>query len=110
MQTSDLHSAEKRHSGWKKVTLRWVLAFFIPFMITFGLLVSHEKNKAYDDLQRGRPISGQVVGKPADTIEAWEMAAGFTACLSTPVGLLGLVGYGGFLLCAKLARPSKKGQ
>lgn len=83
--------------------LRWCLAFLIPFLIAFALLVNHQKNLALDDLQRS-PQLGQIMNQPGEELEAWKMGAKFTAVLATPVGLLGVFVYGSYLLISKLRR------
>lgn len=83
------------------------MAFFIPFAITFGLLVTHEKNRAYENLQRDRPMLGQETCQPGDELEAWKSGAIFTVILALPIGLIGLGGYGCFVLSKKLLRRSK---
>ncbi len=90
------------HSS-KRSLLRWCLAFFIPFVLVFALLVGREKNLAYEDIHRS-PQAGQILNGPSDELEAWKMGASFTALIATPAGLLGLCGYGGFLLIRKWRR------
>ena len=107
MQTSNLQSAGIPRASWKKTALHWCMAFFIPFAITFGLLVTHEKNRAYENLQRDRPMLGQETCQPGDELEAWKSGAIFTVILALPIGLIGLGGYGCFVLSKKLLRRSK---
>lgn len=92
----------------KKALLHWCLAFFIPFLLVFCLLINREKNLAYDDIQRDRPMLGQETCQPGDDLEAWKSGAVFTTLLATPVGLLGLGAYGCYVLCQRLARRSKR--
>jgi hypothetical protein len=108
MQVENAQTPHQPGHRWQKSLLRWCMAFFIPFLIAFGLLVSHEQNKAYDDIQRNR-MFGEIQGQPGDDKEAWKMATVFTAVIATPVGLLGLGGYGCFIGCQKLLGRSKAG-
>lgn len=107
MNSGELKAMPRSAKSFRTGLVRWCLAFLIPFLITFGLLVTHEKNRALDDIERNRPF-GQTLGLPRDEIEAWKSGALFTVFLATPVGLLGLGGYGCYVGCRKLARRVKR--
>ena len=91
------------NSFWNSGLFRLCLSFGIPFLITFLLLVNHEKNIALDDLHRS-PQLGQILNGPRDEIESWKMGAALSALMATPAGLLGLSGYGIFLLIGSRRR------
>lgn len=92
----------------KKLLIGSVIAFVVPFLLTVAVLVHHEKEQAYEEIQRTHTTLGQATGQLDDDKKAWKGAIDSSLLLATPVGLIGLGIFGCFVMGKKLLGREKK--
>jgi hypothetical protein len=85
----------------------WMLAFLVPFVVTFAALFEHERVGSLCDIERDRITMEQPLGQPKDEEAARKSAALMSSIISLPVGLVGLGVYGMFLTGRKLSKRRK---
>lgn len=93
---------------WVKIVIPFLIALIVPFTVAFILLVNHEKEQAYEEIQRTHTTLGEATNQTDDDKKAWKSAIDSSALFATPVGLIGLGSYGCFLICKKLMGREKK--
>lgn len=104
MQTQSAQSHGSSAKTWNTSLVHWFIAFLLPFVLTFALLLIHEKDEAYGEIQRTHTMLAQETCQPADDWKAWQSAVDSSAVFATPAGLLGLAGYGCYVVFRKLRR------
>jgi len=103
MQSQKTESKTTQKS-WKTVMFSWVKAFVVPFLL-IGLPVGYDfGHHQYKDIRVIHPGQFENYSESDAVHSAWETGILFGLIGGVPAGMIGLAGYGCFILCRKRER------
>ncbi len=107
MDSPEAENKKTLSRAYLKVLLPYFMAFLVPFVVAFALLVNHEKEQSHEEIQRTHVVVGQETFQPDDDEKAWKGAIAASIMFATPIGLIGLGSFACFRVGKKLLGRKK---